>query len=89
MALKNWEIFKERADKAVAALERMRNENAALEDRNAALVKRVEQLRGDLEKANNIIDEMEARTDKASALIQEAFSALKAGTPAAEDGEGG
>ena len=86
MALKNWEIFKERADKAVAALERMRNENAALEDRNAALVKRIEQLRGDLEKANNIIDEMEARTDKASALIQEAFSALKAGTPAEEDG---
>lgn len=86
MSLKNWEIFKERADKAVAAFERMRNENAALEDRNAALIKRIEQLRGDLEKANNIIDEMEARTDKASALIQEAFSALKAGTPAAEDG---
>ena len=83
MSMKNWEIFKERADKAVAALERMRNENAALEDRNAALVKRIEQLRGDLEKANNIIDEMEARTDKASALIQEAFSALKVGTPAA------
>ena len=84
--MKNWEIFKERADKAAAALERMRNENAALEDRNAALIKRVEQLRGDLEKANNIIDEMEARTDKASSLIQEAFSALKVGTPAAEDG---
>ena len=86
MSLKNWEIFKERADKAVAACERIRNENAELEDRNAALIKRIEQLRGDLEKANNTIDEMGARANEASALIQEAFNALKIGTPAAEDG---
>lgn len=86
MSLKNWEFFKEKADKAVAAFERIQNENAALEDRNSALVKRIEQLRGDLEKANNIMDEMGARANKASTLIQEAFSALKVGTLAAEDG---
>ena len=83
MSLKNWEFFKEKADKAVAAFERIQNENAALEDRNAALIKRIARLSDDLEKANNIIDEMGARANKASALIQEAFSALKAGTPAA------
>lgn len=83
MSLKKWEFLKEEAAKAAEAAERIRNENAALEDRNAALIKRIAQLSGDLEKANNIIDEMGARANKASTLIQEAFSALKVGTPVA------